>query len=82
MRLQFLAIQAFALGTAALLVEGSKSRKYAPLSTCSAIDYDVCVVCVVGAGGSGAYTAVRLKEEGFQVLVLEKTDRVKLRVLA
>ena len=74
MRLHVLAfLLALALGTAAL-VEGGKATKYAP-SNCGEIDYDV---CVVGAGGSGAYTAVRLKEEGFRVLVLEKTDRVLL----
>ena len=73
MRLLVLALLALALGTAALVVEGGKANKYAQPSNCGEIDYDV---CVVGAGGSGAYTAVRLKEEGFRVLVLEKTDRV------
>ena len=36
-------------------------------------DYDV---CVVGAGGSGAFTAVKLKQKGHKVLVLEKDNRV------
>ena len=37
-------------------------------------DYDV---CVIGAGGSGAYAAVTLKDLGHSVLVLEKEARVR-----
>ncbi|KXZ54236.1 hypothetical protein GPECTOR_5g327 [Gonium pectorale] len=33
-------------------------------------------VCVVGAGGAGLFTAVRLKQMGYRALVLEKADRV------
>jgi heterodisulfide reductase subunit A-like polyferredoxin len=35
-------------------------------------DYDV---CVVGCGGSGAYTAVQLMKLGYRVLVLEQQNR-------
>lgn len=35
-------------------------------------EYDV---CVVGCGGSGAFTATKLKKMGYSVLVLEKQER-------
>ena len=38
-------------------------------------DYDV---CAIGAGGSGAFAAVTLKDLGHSVLVLEKEARVRM----
>ncbi len=42
-------------------------------------DYDV---CVIGAGGSGAYTAAQLKKMGRSVLVLEKSQKVSVTTVA
>ncbi|MBQ0863760.1 NAD(P)/FAD-dependent oxidoreductase [Streptomyces sp. RK75] len=35
-----------------------------------------CDVCVIGGGASGTYTAMRLRELGRDVLVVERTDRL------
>lgn len=48
------------------------TRAHPPACDSDKAEYDV---CVVGCGGSGAYTATKLKKMGYNVLVLEKQDR-------
>lgn len=40
-----------------------------------------CDVALIGGGSSGTYAAIRLKDEGENIVVIETQDRLKQRYL-